>query len=63
MKVGDLVRYNKLSTQKDGLFIVIELPKFPNKPHQAVRVMNITKYNGMKHWIYIKYLEVINESR
>ncbi len=59
MQIGDLVRYNKLSTQEGGLYVVIEVPKYPNKPHQAVRVMNITRHNGMKQWIYIKYLEVL----
>ena len=59
MEIGDLVRYNRLSAKKEGLFVVIELPKYPNKPHQAVRVMNITRHNGMKQWIYIKYLEVL----
>ncbi len=48
MEIGDLVRYNRLSHKKEGLFIVIELSKCANKPHQAVRVVNRTKQKGMK---------------
>ena len=56
-KVGDLVKYGKASSIKEGLFIVIEPSRYKPRRNPAVRVANVV--TGKQQWIYTLYLELV----